>query len=557
VTRLHVATLVLAGRADEAVVVGEKLARSPSAYVRGIPAMLRWHAGDPSGFGPHHAPLEPGLEINERDRLFRAAYGTAVAASFGDVAAIESVRAVIDRVLASEPDARDSAIAAVAAGYRHVLDHDEAAAVRLVAAHVARYPPPDRLGEVHLRRSPALAYVCHLETRGRWDQAPLGPSHRRAISVARQLLDGRAGRLTAGSRLAPPADVFTSLPLPWSVELAAHAEAAGSRDGQQLVAALADWAPVAVHAELSWLAEHDDDPRARRGAAALLRSVPDPSVTTLRIEVLGPLCLREGDATIDGPERRRSRVRTLLSLLALRGPVRRERVIDLMWPDLEPSAASRNLRVTLSRLRQLLEPGRRAGQPSARLRVDAASIGLAGPPRVNVDVWDLRRHLDESEQARHAGDSELVAWHLEQVTRLWRGDPLADLQEMAELTGEVEQVRRSLVDATLRLGELRLVAGRFDESLICAERARAASPYLERAHRLVIAAHLQRRDQEGVASAVAELELMLAELGLEAEPATQMLVRQARARVDAPGAAPPFSAADVALRATIATEKPR
>ena len=66
-----------------------------------------------------------------------------------------------------------------------------------------------------------------------------------------------------------------------------------------------------------------------------------------------------------------------------------------------------------------------------------------------------------------------------------------------------------------------------------AEQARAASPYLERAHRLAVAAQLQRRDHQGAARAVAEAEAMLADLGLEPEPDTAMLLRQARARLDA------------------------
>ena len=241
---------------------------------------------------------------------------------------------------------------------------------------------------------------------------------------------------------------------------------------------------------------------------------------------------------IDGPELRRGRVRALLSLLALGGAVRRDRVTDLMWPELDPQAASRNLRVTLSRLRRLVEPDRPSGHPSAWLRVDGTTLALAAPPQVEVDLWELRgHHVVAAEQWQLAGDSTQAAWHLERAKALWRGDPLADLQGLVELTGDLEQVRRSLVDATLRLGELRLVAGRFDESLTCAEQARAASPYLERAHRLAVAAQLQRRDHQGAARAVAEAEAMLAELGLEPEPATAMLLRQARARLDASAAA--------------------
>ena len=116
---------------------------------------------------------------------------------------------------------------------------------------------------------------------------------------------------------------------------------------------------------------------------------------------------------------------------------------------------------------------------------------------------------------------------------LWRGDPLVDLASVEELDGEVEYVHRSLVDECLRLGELLLVAGRFDESLQCAERSRLASPYSERAHRLAIACHLQRHDHSGLESAVRSTQTLLADLGVEPDDATKMLVRRAAVRLGA------------------------
>jgi hypothetical protein len=46
-----------------------------------------------------------------------------------------------------------------------------------------------------------------------------------------------------------------------------------------------------------------------------------------------------------------------------------------------------------------------------------------------------------------------------------------------------------------------------------------------------IAAQLQRRDKEGLQRALAEVEEMLRDLGVDPEPSTQMLVRQAEARI--------------------------
>jgi DNA-binding SARP family transcriptional activator len=238
----------------------------------------------------------------------------------------------------------------------------------------------------------------------------------------------------------------------------------------------------------------------------------------------------DGDLT-DRPEARRGRVRALVALLALAGPLRREWVTDLMWPDLDPAAAARNLRVTLSRVRHLLEPDRQIGRACRTLRFDPVTLGLASPPHVHVDLWELKDHLAAADAAERSGDPGVALGHLEQAVALWRGDPLDDVAEFVEMAGEVEHVRRTLLDATLRLGELRLVAGQFGDALQCADRVRRADPYAERAHRLTVAALLQRRDHEAVRAAVAEVESTFGVGGVGLEPATQMLLRQARARL--------------------------
>ena len=64
----------------------------------------------------------------------------------------------------------------------------------------------------------------------------------------------------------------------------------------------------------------------------------------------------------------------------------------------------------------------------------------------------------------------------------------------------------------------------------------APSPYDERAHRLVMAAHLQRHDRAGALAAVDATEAVLDEIGVPPEEATAMLIRQVRHRAAAPAA---------------------
>ena len=530
VTRLHVVMLQLAGRADEAVPIASSLLESPRAYVRSMPSMVRWWAGDPSEHLAAPPVGERLLDLNHRDRFVWSAYGVVVAASLGDRALVEVMRHELEAAAGPSLDARDGAIASGSLACYEILAHDEEAARTVIADHLTHHPLSDRLGEAHLRRTLAVAYICDDRVRRCWDDTPLGRVHLRARAAARQFLAAREGRLDRNTPLESPGVIVTSLPLVWSVELAVRAIVAGHPDGAALFRTIASWLPSPTRREVDWLTVNGDA-TCRHGASTLIDEVPDPDQIPLRIDVLGAMRLRLGDRELSGPELRRGRVRTLLALLVLRGPLRRQRICDLLWPDLEPAAGAQNLRVTLSRLRRLLEPTDPEARSTSRLRVHGDTIELAPPPVVDTDVARVYGYLTNGERARRISDSLEEIACLERAVELWRGDPLLDLDSIDELDGEVESVRRSLVDASLRLGELQLVGGRFDEALRCAERSRAASPYSERAHRLTIACHLQRHDHAGLESAVRATRQLLDDLGVEPEDATNMLLRRAAARL--------------------------
>jgi LuxR family transcriptional regulator, maltose regulon positive regulatory protein len=192
--------------------------------------------------------------------------------------------------------------------------------------------------------------------------------------------------------------------------------------------------------------------------------------------------------------------------------------MDLLWPDLAPADAARNLRVTLTHLRRWLEPERARGEQGYHVRADADRVRLVPSDRLSVDVWELHHHLRAAAAARSAGDAADQADHLERVVALWRGDPLPDLERVPELGAEAQH-----------LGELRLAEGDGLATLACAEKALAADPYDERAFRLLIAAHLLRGNRAGTMDAVRRTLDALDELGVEPDARTAILLRQAGA----------------------------
>ncbi len=95
-------------------------------------------------------------------------------------------------------------------------------------------------------------------------------------------------------------------------------------------------------------AEHD-----RRGTSTREGGAPE----TLRVQLLGSFSVSVGSRNIEGSQWCLKKGASLVKLLALAPGHRlhRERVMDLLWPNLEPRAASNDLRYALHYVRRILE----------------------------------------------------------------------------------------------------------------------------------------------------------------------------------------------------------
>jgi DNA-binding SARP family transcriptional activator len=237
--------------------------------------------------------------------------------------------------------------------------------------------------------------------------------------------------------------------------------------------------------------------------------------------------MRDG-VPADAPELRRARVRQLLSALAVRPVLTRDQAIELLWPGLDPAKAARNMRVTLTHLRRLLEPDRSGGDASYHLRSDGDTIRLLPSQFLSVDLWTLDSLDKRAVQARADGDIDRTAALLADAVALWRGDPLPDLHHLRspDIAVEVDQVRTLHVGHLLALAELRLVADDAAASFALAERALAQEPFDARGHRVALAAALRGRRPAQVATARQWVCSALRQLDVPPDPPTAILLRQ-------------------------------
>ncbi len=539
--RLHVYMLVLAGRADEAVAIADSvLLSSTNAHVRTTPPFVRWSAGDVSEIDELRADEGPAADINARDRFFYATLSMYVRTSTGDTGRLRELAELLDTIQVNLADARDASMLAAAVATRLIAEHDEEGARRELTEHLRRYPVDDPRCDIQLRRALASVYICVPAIRPAWDNAQLGRCHRRMHSAAKAILVARE----AGSCPPPePAAVaiataleetdalITMLPLPLSVELAVRAHGLGLAAGIRAAELLRRRIGDNVLAELRWQHEHGDD-TVRCAAAQLLASAEAPAAQRVRIEVLGPARVYLDGQAVDNPASRRIRARQLLTLLAVEPNLRRDRAMTMLWPELDQTAASRNLRVTLTYLRQVLRGSAERETPISLapderfLIVDSTSIRLVPHPELEVDLWQLDVYAGAAAQAWAAGDQRARTSALAAAAGLWRGEPLVDLADIDELSGEVTRVRTSLVDSALTLGEIRLSEGRAADSVRSAHAALSADAYNERAHRLAIAAQIQLGDHAAAAAASRRMMRALAEVGAVPADTTKILLRR-------------------------------
>ncbi len=545
VCRLHVYLLVTAGRADEAAPIADAALRGSShPHVRTIPPFVHWSAGDPSEMEVLRGSVKPARETNARDRFFYAALGSYVHASTGETAKLQALADQLETMPTNEADPRDASMVAASSATRLVAMHDEEGARALLIEHLNRHSFDDPRCDLQLRRALVTVYVCAPAVRAVWDTARLGQCHRRMHATARALVRARElspARTAPGdhrdhvedlSAVLEDADaLMTMAPLPLAVELSARAHGLGLAAGSRAIDVLRHRIGEPVTAELQWQRGHGDE-SVRSAAHDLLDASRQPEARTVRIEVLGPTCVLVDGLPTGNASARRGRVRQLLALLAVEPTLRRERAMALLWPELDQTAASRNLRVTLSYLRQVFRdpgPGSEAAGPTLDERfvlVDSASIRLVPYPGLEVDLWQLDAHIADAARAHGAGDLTMQSNALGAAAALWRGEPLVDLSDFDEMAGEVTRVRTALIDCALTLGEIRLTEGRIAESVRHAQAVLAADPYIERAHRLAIAGQIHLGDHVAAREAAERMGEALGEVGATPTDVTKILLRR-------------------------------
>ncbi|MEZ4730000.1 MAG: BTAD domain-containing putative transcriptional regulator [Caldilineaceae bacterium] len=251
-----------------------------------------------------------------------------------------------------------------------------------------------------------------------------------------------------------------------------------------------------------------------------MNSVPDKthSHPPLQVALFGPpqlLC----DGTPIPLARRQMRALFFRLAVTLR-PVARDQLCFLFWPDIDDSAARRNLTVLLNQLRQAL--------PCPELVLTQGDAVLLNPAHFQTDTVVFAEALA---QATHGGTIE----PLTSAVDLYRG-PFLDgfaLSASAEFEAWAGQERQSwerrYLDALALLVDAYVAHGAYAEAIAAAQRALAVDPLVEEMHRQLITLYAAAGDRTAALRQFEQCVIVLErELGVSPLPETRAVYEAVR-----------------------------
>lgn len=251
--------------------------------------------------------------------------------------------------------------------------------------------------------------------------------------------------------------------------------------------------PVLVHYLVAGLIPHlkertrqglqfysqSEDHHIREAAKFLLTIDAGKKAADLRILCFGAFELVKGDTQISSKAWVNHKARTLFKYLAFHsanGYIPRERLLELLWPEQDPAKTNNRLRVALSAIRKLLQPGLSRGKSSVYLlrREDAYRLHLGSNGYLDVTAFD--RRLKEAESAEDP--QQALAFFLK-AESLYRGELFAD-EPYTQWCVELREIYKEKYVALLsRIVDLLDTGGEILRSIDYLERALAVDPYAE------------------------------------------------------------------------------
>ncbi len=239
------------------------------------------------------------------------------------------------------------------------------------------------------------------------------------------------------------------------------------------------------------------------------------------IITFGDLLIRVADRMIYDRKWRGGRTKTLLKALVVLGgkKVSYDTLIDMLWPDMEGDRAENNLKVAISRLRQLGVKKRQT--PLKWILVKDRKVSLAG---ALCSVDSILFH----ETLRRNPADEIDRDILRDAINLYRDDFLPNDDSEVWIIRHREMLRGEFVRGCLLLADLLRKEGETAEAIPYLEKAVERDPLNEELYEALMGVHLERGyPSQALRVYLSAEEALRRELGISPGPKLKALAERA------------------------------
>jgi len=286
-------------------------------------------------------------------------------------------------------------------------------------------------------------------------------------------------------------------------------------------------------------------PRGRAQQTSRTHRSPKGTPEPVRIRLLGGFGVSVGSRTIGGNAWGLRKAANLVKILALSPghSLHREQIMDFLWPELSPKAASNNLRGVLHVTRQALDRDQ-GGAASRYLTLQGEQLTLYPSGQVWVDVEAFEEAAQAARRRR-----ELAAYKA--ALDLYAGDLLPEdrYEEWAE--GRRAELRRLYLTLLADMADLYEQRAEYGPAIDALGEVVAEESANEEAHVRLMRLHALRGQRQSAMMQYERLrEALKRELGAEPSPTTRGLREEIAAgrfpSSHEPPAGPPAKASAVA-----------
>ncbi len=248
--------------------------------------------------------------------------------------------------------------------------------------------------------------------------------------------------------------------------------------------------------------------------ATFTATVADARPPAVRIQCFAGFALELNGQPVD-LTRVRPRARSALRLLAVQAGrfVHREVLTEALWSDLAPAAATRNLQVTISALRGLLEPHSRRGRAQILVRSGDA-YGIVLPPGGYADTAAFTDAVQRWQQQRRTGSFHAELEALTAALSAYGGELLPE-EGPAEWAVVARDHFRQLATRVAReLAVAELTRGNVAGAIRAAEQCVALDPHDDESWQVLLRGYARSSTPAKAAEARRRYADMLARLGV-------------------------------------------